>query len=60
MGIRRNEIHARRGRRLHLKKLRARYARAKTSAEKEKILEKVMRVAPGVSTEQFVAPIKTA
>ena len=60
MSNRRNELHARRVRRLHLKKLRARYAKAKTNAEKEKILQKVMRVAPGVSTEQFVAPIKTA
>ena len=60
MSNRRNELHARRVRRLHLKKLRTRYAKAKTSVEKEKILQKVMRVAPGVSTEQFVAPIKTA
>jgi hypothetical protein len=58
--IRRNELHARRTRRLSLKKLRARFAKAKTGTEKEKILEKVSRVAPGLSTEQFVAPIKTA
>jgi hypothetical protein len=58
--IRRNEINARRTRRRHLKKLRARFAKAKTSADKEKILAKVARVAPGVSPEQFVAPIKTA
>jgi hypothetical protein len=60
MSNRRNELHARRVRRRHLKKLRARFAKAKTSAEKEKILDKVMRVAPGVSAQQFVAPIKTA
>ncbi len=60
MSIRRNEIHARRGRRLQLKKLRVRFAKAKTATEKEKILEKVSRVAPGLTAEQFVAPIKTA
>ena len=58
--IRRNELHARRVRRQQLKKLRVRFAKAKTSADKEKILAKVARVAPGISPEQFVAPIKTA
>ena len=58
--IRRNELHRRRARREHLKKLRERYARAKTTAEREKILQKVARVAPCVSTEQFLAPIKAA
>ena len=57
---RRNELHARRVRRQQLKKLRVRFAKAKTSADKEKILEKVARVAPSISPEQFVAPIKTA
>jgi hypothetical protein len=60
LSIRRNELHARRVRRQQLKKLRVRFAKAKTSADKEKILEKVARVAPGISTEQFVAPIKPA
>jgi hypothetical protein len=60
MSNRSNELHARRGRRHHLQKLRARYAKAKTGAEREKILEKVLRVAPGVSSEQFLAQIKTA
>jgi len=58
--IRRNELHARRVRRQSLKKLRVRFAKAKTNADKEKILAKVARVAPGISPEQFVAPIKTA
>lgn len=58
--IRRNELHARRVRRRSLKKLRERFAKAKTSADKEKILAKVARVAPGVTPEQFVAPIKPA
>jgi hypothetical protein len=57
---RRNELHARRVRRRHLKKLRERYAKAKTGGDKERILEKVRRVAPGLSSEQFLAPIKTA
>lgn len=57
--IRRNELHARRVRRRSLKKLRERYAKAKTSADKEKILEKAGRIAPGMSSEQFLAPIKT-
>jgi hypothetical protein len=57
--VRRNELHARRVRRHRLKQLRERFAKAKTSAEKEKILEKVQRVAPTLSSEQFIAPIKT-
>ena len=57
--VRRNELHARRVRRQHLKRLRDRYAKAKTGAEKEKIMEKVARVAPTLSSEQFLAPIKT-
>jgi hypothetical protein len=57
--VRRNELHARRVRRQRLKQLRERYAKAKTSAEKDKIMEKVSRVAPSLSTEQFLAPIKT-
>lgn len=58
--VRRNELHARRVRRHRLKQLRERFAKAKTSAEKEKILEKVQRVAPTLSPEQFIAPIKTS
>jgi hypothetical protein len=57
--VRRNELHARRVRRARLKQLRERYAKAKTSAEKDKIMEKVSRVAPSLSSEQFLAPIKT-
>lgn len=56
--VRRNELHARRVRRQRLKQLRERYAKAKTSAEKDKIMEKVSRVAPSLSSEQFLAPIK--
>ncbi|HKA32241.1 MAG TPA: DUF6800 family protein [Candidatus Binatia bacterium] len=57
--VRRNELHARRVRRQRLQQLRERYAKAKTSAEKDKIMEKVSRVAPSLSSEQFLAPIKT-
>ncbi len=57
--VRRNELHARRVRRQRLKQLRERYAKAKTSAEKDQIMEKVSRVAPSLSSEQFLAPIKT-
>jgi len=57
--VRRNELHARRVRRRRLKQLRERYAKAKTSAEKDKIMDKVSRVAPSLSSEQFLAPIKT-
>ena len=58
--VRRNELHARRVRRQRLKQLRERYAKAKTSAEKDKIMEKVSRVAPSLSSEQFLAPIKAS
>jgi len=58
--IRQNEIHRRRVRRERLRKLRARYAKAKSAAEKEQILAKVARVAPTISTEQFLAPLKAA
>lgn len=57
--VRRNELHARRVRRHRLKQLRDRYAKAKTNAEKEKIMDKVARVAPSLSSEQFLATIKT-
>ena len=57
---RRNELHARRTRRQRLRKLRERYVKAKSAVEKEQIMAKVARVAPGVSSEQFLAPIKAA
>ena len=56
--IRRNELHRHRVRRHKLKKLRRRYADVRTSAERERILQKVMRVAPSITSEQFVAPLK--
>jgi len=56
--VRRNELHARRVRRRRLKQLRERYAKAKTSAEKDRIVEKAARVAPSLSSEQFLTPVK--
>lgn len=56
--IRRTEIHGRRVRKMKLHKLRGRYASADTAGAKEKILEKAARVAPWVSKEEFLAPIK--
>jgi hypothetical protein len=58
--VRRNELHARRVRRHRLKQLRERYAKAKTGSERDKILEKASRVAPTLSSEQFLAPIKAS
>lgn len=55
--IRRNELHARRARRVNLKKLRARYAKAKTGADRDRILGKVARVAPSLTPEQFLATV---
>ena len=56
--IRKTEIHQRRVRKEKLKKLRAKFTLAKTSQEKEKILEKVKRIAPWLSEEEFLEPIK--
>lgn len=57
---RRWEIRRRRNRRKKLAKLRARYAAARTNAEKEKILAKVFRVAPTVTREMFLASVAAA
>jgi len=56
--VRKTEIHQRRVRKEKLKKLRAKFALAKTSSEKEKILEKVKKVAPWLSEEEFIEPLK--
>lgn len=58
--IRRNEMHRRRARRMKLGKLRLRYGRAKTNAEKEQIVQRAARVAPTITREQFLASIKAA
>ncbi len=56
---RRWEIRRRRNRRKKLAKLRARYAAARTNAEREKILAKAQRVAPTVTREAFLASVGT-
>ena len=56
--IRQTEINARRTRRMKLKKLRQKYAEAKTGFQKEKVLVSQGRVAPWLSEELFLAPLK--
>ena len=54
------QIRIRRKRKQKLKKLRQKYAEAQTISEKERILEKVKRIAPWLSREEFLAPLKKA
>jgi len=56
--IRQTEIHQRRVRKLKLKKLRGRYKEANNASEKQKIVEKLTRLAPWISEEEFVAASK--
>lgn len=56
--IRQTEIHARRTRRMKLRKLRQKYTVAKTGLQKEKVLSSQARVAPWLSEELFLAPLK--
>jgi len=51
-------IEKRRKRREKLKKLREKYLLAKTKEEKERILEKLRKIAPWLSEEEFLAPLK--
>jgi len=51
-------IERRRRRRRKIKKLREKYLKAKTKEEREKILEKVKKVNPWLTVEEFLAPIK--
>jgi hypothetical protein len=53
-------IRRRRHRREKLRKLRRRYLAASTPEEREQILEKVFRVAPTVTREQFLASLPPA
>jgi hypothetical protein len=50
-GSRRAELHRRRLRRKKLGKLRDRYARAETDADRTAVLQKIAEVAPGVASE---------
>lgn len=49
-------IQRKKRRREKLKKLRARYFQAKTEKEKNLILEKVKKIAPWLSEEEFLTP----
>ncbi len=52
--VRQREIRQRRNRKEKLKKLREKYLSAKTPEEKAKILEKVAKIAPWLSEEEFL------
>ena len=51
-------IRRKRKRREKLRKLREKYKLAKTQNEKDKILEKVWKIAPWISKEEFLSPLK--
>ncbi len=51
-------IRKKRKRRKKLAQLRKKYLLAKTEAERNKILEKVARLAPWLSKDEFLAPLK--
>ncbi len=52
------EIRRRRKRKEKLEKLRKKYQEAKAEEEKRKILEKVSKIAPWLSQEEFLATIR--
>jgi len=56
--IRQRELHARRVRGKKLKKLREKYAKSKSAAQKDQILTKVSRQAPTLSKEEFEKMVK--
>lgn len=56
--IRQTEIHTRRVRRMKLRRLRQKYTAAKTGLQKEKVLSSQARIAPWLSEELFLAPLK--
>ncbi len=51
--IRQRELHARRNRYKKLKKLREKFAAAKSTSQKGQILDKIARVAPLASKEEL-------
>ena len=55
--IKRSETNRRRQRRAKLGNLRRKYAASRTEEEKKTVLAKVIRIAPWLSAEQFLAPI---
>ncbi len=52
------ELRKRRLRREKLKKLRKKFKMAKNEEEKKYILEKVLKIAPSVKIEEFIASVK--
>jgi len=56
--IRKSELHKREKRREKTNILRIRYLNAKTDEERKAILEKLMKVNPYITIEQFLKPIE--
>lgn len=55
---RKHQIRAKQKRKAKLSKLRQTYSEAKNSVEKGKILEKANKISPGLSTVEFLLPLK--
>ena len=55
---RKHQIKTKQLRKAKLAKLRVAYSKAKTSSEKEKILEKLHKIAPWLAREDFLATLK--
>jgi hypothetical protein len=53
-----NEIHRRRKRQEKIQKLRERYAASSSSVDKGRILEKLKRISPWMTKEEFLAPLQ--
>ncbi len=56
--LRQSLIHKRRKRKAELGKLRRLYQKAKTQEEKDKVFDKVFKIAPHLSKEDFLFSIK--
>jgi len=54
---RKNEIQRRRTRRGKIALLRRHYEKASSEVEREKITEKLKRISPGLSVEDFLKPL---
>ena len=55
---RRFQIRQRQKRREKLRKLREKYTKARSEKERETVLEKVFKIAPWLSKEEFLEPVK--
>jgi len=55
---RRFEIRKKRKRKIKIKKLREKYLNSSSEEERKKILEKVQKIAPHLTIEEFLKPIK--